>query len=610
MSNFITKIKIPKILGDEAIIPAYPVSDNDHVINILCGLNNSGKSYIFRAIVALMSQRKINDNYQGYELVYQDPDHPPRFYPATRISRFKEPAGIISIKHSKIDPNLQNDFRNFSLQFFFDQIVANKDLSELLIEWLPIDKGKWCDDHDYRNQILKVFPVSEETIYLCDRTNAVVAFIEDSLKAKLAFRKLKTDIEITAINTSGVIVPYPLWSDGQKTLFYLALCIAYWQPEVLLIDELENHLHPQYMSRILQHIRNNVPQTFIATHHPHIIFSNYADKVFYIEVVDKNESIDFGMVDQKINKYRHPSRKVLTLENSFNKLAAAYQLFDTQDYQLLKQANMISSYCDIIFYKELLKIFFDDVVPPSDKSLPDRQSLDIASLLQSEHKQNQLTILDYGAGLGRVISELKKLSEWQLKKLLRWYCWEPDEERRKKLYGLFGQIKERVTVVDTLDDIKDSNNDIVVITNVLHELTPCEAAKVIEVSVRKLKKENGTILISEIYPLLHAEKQAVPYPEEFLRTILRKIGFICTSRNFPVFDHTAYCISARPNKDGIGTREKIQQTIEATWDEIQQNTLSSYMARIGASDHSDFRSIIQDLTTIASIEAWRQGFWK
>jgi hypothetical protein len=70
------------------------------------------------------------------------------------------------------------------------------------------------------------------------------------------------------------------------------------------------------------------------------------------------------------------------------------------------------------------------------------------------------------------------------------------------------------------------------------------------------------------------------------------------------------CLSARSIGDTAYGKQQIQEIIETTWEEIKAKSLASYRARSGAKDYIDYRNIVQDLTTIDSVEAWRTGLWK
>ena len=70
MDNYITHIIVPNVVDNEYIDLAYPV-DNKNVINVLCGPNNSGKSFILRTVLKLLETKNYNNNFNiwGYSLM-------------------------------------------------------------------------------------------------------------------------------------------------------------------------------------------------------------------------------------------------------------------------------------------------------------------------------------------------------------------------------------------------------------------------------------------------------------------------------------------------------------------------------------------------------------
>ncbi len=585
---YIREIRIPGVEGKEPIFPAYPESPSLGAINIFCGPNNSGKSYILKAISAILGGKQAAKIYQGCSVSINDKQDNIKIFSSGPHWKRKDTIGIISKRYERIDPNKKADFRNFSLLFFFE----NFDESE----------------QKEISKILDAIEDDESKVYPCNSQHPITSLIEEMLNAQLLYRKTKGNIEFILLNETGLMVPYPEWSDGQKSLFYFILCIKYWKPNILFVDELENHLHPFLMSKILSFIKENVPQTFIATHHPHIIFSDYVDQAFYIETSEKKKSHYIGNYI-KVQQQGAPKRKIETLRNAFGKLSAIYKLFDVQDRQLLKQATQIVHDADIIFYRELLDIFYPGVVSSSGKVLPDRQTLDISSMVKSSTNKEKVTILDYGAGVGRVVREFEKLGLCRTKKV-EWICWEPSLDRRSNLKKTLSKSKFDYSVPESLNDIEDSSCDLVIAANVVHELTPVEFAELLLKISKVLSIPNGALLMLELHPLLHPEKYAVPYPCSVMSELLCEINFSCYHRSFNVRDAEAYCISATPINQIDKDNQKIQEIIEKYWDRIKIQALSRYHARRGVDDYFDYRNLLMDLNTISSVEAWKAGFWK
>jgi len=588
--NHITRISIPGT--KQKICPATPMSSELGAINVFCGPNNSGKSHILKALSAIATGKQAANAYQGFKIEKYDSGSDLRIYLSGSHWNTKETIGVISSRYKRIDPNKPADFRNFSLQLFFEQLKRRS-----------ISPEEISDNNDLIESLNKIVD-DEFQLIPCYQEHEVIKFIETVLDARLLYRKAKGNIEFVLANSSGLIVPYPGWSDGQKSVFYFILCVEYWRPDVLFSDEIENHLHPLFMSKVLEFIKKRVPQTFIATHHPHIIFSDYVDQAFYIEIEGTKTQPIINKYN-KLQQQKSPSRNISLLSTSFSKLAATYKLFDVHDRQLLKQAGQLNHDADFSLYQGIFRLFYPDVLPSSSKILPDRQTLDMSSLISSYNKS--IKILDFGSGIGRVVNEFHKISKHRDSQPL-WFCWEPSPDLREKLGKILLKSGLDCKVLDSLDQLKESPCDVAIVSNVIHELTP-EGFSDLLISISQNIKEDGELLISEIHPLLQAEKYAVPYPFSILNELLIELGFTCVCRSFSVRDAQAYCILAKQHV-ALPEHEEIVDLIEGYWKRIKKLCLSSYNTRMSVSDSLDFRGLLMDLNTIASIEAWEAGYWK
>ncbi len=594
----IIKIRIPglKEPSDRLLYPAVPSSVLG-AINVFCGPNNSGKSYFLEAIAALLGNNQASKNYQGFEIVLNNDIKNVRYYLPGPYWNSKEGMGVISGKYKNIDPNKPSDFRNFSLQFFSE--VLNRK---------PFGSAKDIPRDDLL-ALLDQITEDEFIVKECDSNHEVVALLEKYLKAKLLYRKAKAHIELVLANPTGLVVPFFEWSDGQKAVLYFLLCLKYWKPDVLLVDELENHLHPIYMSEILDLIKSSVPQTFVATHHPHIIFSEYVDQAFYIETITGNNVP--RVIDEKYIKVQQqaaPKRRITTLSNDFDKLTATYKLFTVQDRQLLKQATQIEHEADFALYREIIEMFFQDVIEAKNKTLPDRQTSRIISSIESITRKKEITILDFGSGLGRVVKEFSKSNKITTQKKISWYCWEPFDEYRTKLRQIISGCPFECVVLEKLENVQRNSCDVVIVANVVHEINPHEFAELL-VNVKGCLANDGIMIMAEIHPLLHAEKYSVPYPEYLLKDFLIKMGFSCSSQTFSVKDSQAYCITASSSFRPLPQLAEVISAIEEIWNSIKRHSLSSYASKRGVTNSADYRTVLMDMNTITSVEAWETGLW-
>ena len=182
-----------------------------------------------------------------------------------------------------------------------------------------------------------------------------------------------------------------------------------------------------------------------------------------------------------------------------------------------------------------------------------------------------------GAGLGRQVVELGKLSEAQLGRGVKWTCYEPafGSRLRERLEGW-----PNVTVVETLEAIPKRQFDICVLANVLHEVTPPEFLQLLTVADAQLSP-TGVLAILELFPLIHPERYAVAYDATTLADILRAAGLVADIAQIPLRGPgvTAYCVIARRLAcDRAFDPAAAKQAIDEAWVKILERALSSYAA--------------------------------
>lgn len=119
----------------------------------------------------------------------------------------------------------------------------------------------------------------------------------------------------------GHAVPYGNLSDGQRSLLTLVADIArriitlnphlqdsalLETPGVVLIDELDIHLHPTWQRRVISDLRRTFPkiQFIVTTHSPQIIGEAKADEIILLDSKDQiHPSQSFGMDSNWILKH-------------------------------------------------------------------------------------------------------------------------------------------------------------------------------------------------------------------------------------------------------------------------------------------------------------------
>ena len=322
--------------------------DCDERVNLFVGPNASGKSTILWVINRLAMNEMATDEEEdeeeietswtwirssGSKVVYITPsedwpwydygqvvdireDMPLLYIPATRVSppRFKFPDVIID--------TVQDPEANTPLDNLFDTQsgIFNGYYVELAIRWLGdrnrLNQGQLStrrlsdyikDDRnrlnrDQQNQLRRVLDIGYSCAKrICDevlRDNTPHPFIEID-KASSSERIVHHGM---GIGTNDDVMGEPLHasvlsSGTQGTLLWiyaLALKMAShygWEegwdkkPAILLIDEIENHLHPTWQRRVIPALLEYFPslQIFATTHSPFVVASREAGQVHLLK---------------------------------------------------------------------------------------------------------------------------------------------------------------------------------------------------------------------------------------------------------------------------------------------------------------------------------------
>ncbi len=329
---------------------------------------------------------------------------------------------------------------------------------------------------------------------------------EEKQKAINDYEKLKEiikvflDTEITrTINDEVTLFGFPMGqanlSDGQKVL--LQFCLAIYSQEtalkdlILVLDEPENHLHPSVIIETIEKIQRCVSngQIWIATHSIPLLAHFNPSLIWYVE---KNKIRHAGKIPEKV------LHSLLGDDNEVAKL---------QDFISLPAQYASSRYA------------FESLFEPASVSTNsnDPQSYQIRADLLNRASNGKLRILDYGAGKGRLISNIVDLDENSQEKLIEKIDYiaydkfsidkEPCENALVKAYGncskrYFNDFNNLLSVYDK------GSFDVVILCNVLHEIDPKDWLKLFQSEgiISSLLAENGILLLVEDHQIPIGEK--------------------------------------------------------------------------------------------------------
>lgn len=284
-------------------------------------------------------------------------------------------------------------------------------------------------------------------------------------------------------------------SDGQKIL--LQFCLAIYSQEaalndlILVLDEPENHLHPSVIIETIERIQKCVSngQIWIATHSIPLLAHFDPSLIWYVE---NNKISHAGKIPEKV------LHSLLGNEDEVAKL---------QDFISLPSQYATSRYA------------FESLFEPGAvlTGSTDPQSFQIRTDLLKLSKTGKLRILDYGAGKGRLISNIVDLDDNNQEKLIekieyiaydkfandREHC----ESALIKAYSscekkYFNDFSALLSVYDK------SSFDVVIMCNVLHEIDPKDWLKLFQNggTISSLLGDDGMLLLVEDHRIPVGEK--------------------------------------------------------------------------------------------------------
>jgi ABC-type cobalamin/Fe3+-siderophores transport system ATPase subunit/SAM-dependent methyltransferase len=329
---------------------------------------------------------------------------------------------------------------------------------------------------------------------------------EDKVKAIADYETLQNVIEIflsskitRTINDEATLFGFPMGqsnlSDGQKIL--LQFCLAIYSQEeslkdlILVLDEPENHLHPSVIIETIEKIQKCVVngQIWIATHSIPLLAHFDPSLIWFVE---NNKIGHAGKIPEKV------LHSLLGNEDEVARL---------QDFISLPSQYATSRYA--------FESLFEPRAVLTDSNDP--QSFQIRADLLKLSKTGTLRVLDYGAGKGRLISNIVDLDETNKEKLIESidyiaYDKFPNDKEHceSALVKAYGNYEKRYfnDFTNLLSVYDKGSFDVVIMCNVLHEIDPKDWLKLFqnEGIISSLLSENGMLLLVEDHQIPIGEK--------------------------------------------------------------------------------------------------------
>ncbi|CAF0728728.1 unnamed protein product [Rotaria sordida] len=298
--------------------------------------------------------------------------------------------------------------------------------------------------------------------------------------------ELKRDVEGNC-TLYGQSIENVEFSEGQKILLQIIVAIHAQgggiNNYILILDEPENHLHPSAIIEILEILKanNTNGQIWIATHSIPILSHFGPEYIWYLE---DGEVKHAGKVPQTVLE------GLLGNEEEIEKL---------KDFVGLPELLALNTFA----YECLLE---PTVVTTEAGDPQTRQINTVLNSIIKNDGQEKLKVLDFGAGKGRLLSNLYEDMEsagQNLTDVLDYIAYDEYDADKTTCSDLidkvYGSSDERYfNSIDKLISKQDKESfDVVILCNVLHEIEPQKWIELFSQKISKLLKENGVALIVE-----------------------------------------------------------------------------------------------------------------
>lgn len=545
---------------DRLGLAVFPMKKLGNVV-LLAGKNGSGKSRVLR-LLQMQCQRRIQffderrglpqviqnmdnqiQNYtQHYNQLLQDP------YRADDVEKLKKQIDDIKKQKESYEAKLKEPF---SVSIDLPQngnvkIVHYVPKNTKLTDWRQLSQHEWKSKAQSANN-LGCGQLADATISLIQNVydqfwnTTHPEFMGESTEketAKQNYERLQEivegfigtrlnrnkDGEVTIFNNP---IAQAQLSDGQIIL--LQLCVAIYaqgaklSDYILVMDEPENHLHPSAVIEMIDKIQELNPegQIWIATHSIALLSHFDPSCIWYV----KDGSVSYSG--------RKPEQVLKGL------------LGDEENIQRLH------SFMDLPDEFASNRFAFECLLPPgvADADAADPQFGQLKEILESiwSGDKGKISLLDYGAGKGRMISNLSEDSRVNAE-MLDYVAFDEcaaNKDACIKNIGCFYSDAES-RYFNSIDGLRtkrdDKSFDLILMCNVLHEI-PHNSWISLFKELWRLIKDDGKLLIIEDCRIPVGE---LPHQKGFVvfESVHLKDLF-----NISTPDSLLFARDARPNKE-------------------------------------------------------------
>ena len=318
-NTFITKIHIDKVRHLQNIDIVLSDTQCKHLI--LTGKNGCGKTSLLEAIRDIVSYEQRGISPEGKRLVHMTGDKKPRIdvsysqhidnfsnfmfvYISARRSEFIAPKAIelVQIKEkTKITQNANKEFLKYILSLDYQLYGAKADNNVKL----EADLNKWFEN----------FLVALRDIYDCQELK-----LQRDTK-NLAFRIEMPGREPFALHemSDGYTAFLNIIMELMMRLESADEVVDYEKPAIVIIDEIEAHLHVELQQQVLPFLTKMFPkiQFIVATHSPFVMNSLENAIVYDLEKNERLEKPSFYSYDTIVESFLDTSMYSNQLKKHF-----------------------------------------------------------------------------------------------------------------------------------------------------------------------------------------------------------------------------------------------------------------------------------------------------
>jgi predicted ATP-dependent endonuclease of OLD family len=285
---FITKIHVEKVRHLENVEILLSETERKHLI--LTGKNGSGKTSLLEAMrnvtssmqritvgggnhlsIANARQHLASKNKNSVDVSYSKNDFKPidivSVYIPARRNSFDLPKAIESVEikdKTKIDSNKSTSFLKYILsldyQLYGAQNDNNKELEASLKKWF--DNFTIALQEIYSNKELKLQRDTKRLAFMIEMPGREPFGLHEMADGYKAFLEIFMELIMRFENTNAVV--------------------EYGQSAIVLIDELETHLHVELQKRALPFLTRLFPNVqFVVTSHSPFVITSPANAIVY-----------------------------------------------------------------------------------------------------------------------------------------------------------------------------------------------------------------------------------------------------------------------------------------------------------------------------------------